>query len=76
MWNKIDTRALNKWLKANLPFHARAARESCISVVICAETGRDLSGYADAIKAAFPIVARAEQPGQKNYMSLFQRRES
>lgn len=65
----VDVRAINKWLKDNVPFWARVSRRRGIDVDIGAETGKDLGPFAHGLEAAFPGV-RVDQPGHRNYLRM------
>ena len=65
----VDVRAINKWLRDNVPFYARVARHRGIDVDIGADAGKDLGPFARGLEAAFPGV-RVDQPGHRNYLRM------
>jgi hypothetical protein len=71
---KLDIRNLNKWLKTNVPFYSKAVRKPHMEVIICAESGRDLTPYADAIRIEFSEnIIRMDVYGLSNYITLIAR---
>lgn len=65
----VDVRALNQWLKAHAPGHARVVRHRGVYVDVGASPGTDLRPVMAEVEAAFPGV-RIDQPGFKNYLRL------
>lgn len=65
----VDVRALNRWLKANAPGHARVVRHRGVHVDVGAEPGTDLRPVGAGLEQAFPGT-RVDQPGFKNYLRV------
>lgn len=65
----VDVRAINKWLKDNVPFWARVTHHRGIDVDIGADAGKDLGPFARGLEAAFPGV-HVDQPGHRNYLRM------
>lgn len=65
----VDVRVINQWLKKNLPFWAKIARNRGGVVDIGAESGKDLSTFMPLLARAFP-KAKIDQPGMKNYVRM------
>jgi hypothetical protein len=71
---KLDIRKLNAFLKATVPFYVKATRKPHMEVVIGSDAGKDLSVYADAIRAEFgDSIVRMDVYGMSNYITLIAR---
>jgi hypothetical protein len=68
MWG-IDIRAINAWLKKNVPFHAKVIQNRANVVDIGADVKDDLGPYSEAFQESFPGT-RVTQPGMKNYLRV------
>jgi hypothetical protein len=65
----IDVRAINTWLKKNIPFHARVIQNRANVVDIGSDVKNNLEPYSEAFQGAFPGT-KVTQPGMKNYLRV------
>lgn len=68
LWG-IDVRAINTWLKKNLPFPAKVIQNRAKVVDIGTDVKDDLGPYSEAFQEAFPGT-KVTQPGMKNYLHV------
>ena len=68
MWG-IDVRAINTWLKKNVPFHTKVLQNRANVVDIGTDVKDDLGPYLEPFQKAFPGT-KVTQPGMKNYLRV------
>jgi hypothetical protein len=65
----VNVRAINAWLKKNIPFHVKVIQNRANVVDIGTDVKNDLGPYSEAFQEAFPGT-KVTQPGMRNYLRV------